>query len=85
MTLEKVLYTAKVRTTRRWKDTFMKYPLLRLVFVSLLVAQATSGTVSKYSPGPSASRPSNPRSYWKGPVIYRQHTRRSDTFRRGPR
>jgi hypothetical protein len=31
MTLEKVLYTAKVRTTGSWKDIFMKHPLLRLV------------------------------------------------------
>jgi hypothetical protein len=37
MTLEKVLYTAKVCTS--WKDTFMKDPLLRLVFVTLLAAQ----------------------------------------------
>ena len=80
MTLEKVLYTAKVHTTRRWKDTFMKHPLLRLVFVTLLAAQAIPN-----SPGPSASGPSNPRCYGKGPVIYRQLTRRSDTFRRGPR
>jgi hypothetical protein len=41
MTLEKGLYTAKVRTTGRWKDIFMKHPLLRLVFVTLLAAQAT--------------------------------------------
>jgi hypothetical protein len=45
MTLEKVLYTTKVRTTGSWKDIFMKYPLLRLVFVSLLAAQATPSTV----------------------------------------
>ena len=29
MTLEKVLYIAKVRTTGSWKDIFMKHPLLR--------------------------------------------------------
>jgi len=40
MTLEKVLYTAKVRTTVSWKDIFMKHPLLRLVFVTLLAVQA---------------------------------------------
>src|SRR6202166_3943996 len=40
MTLEKVLYTAKVRTTGSWKGTFIKHPLLRLVFVTLLAAQA---------------------------------------------
>jgi len=40
MTLEKVLYTAKVRTTGSWKDIFMKQPLLSLVFVTLLAVQA---------------------------------------------
>jgi hypothetical protein len=40
MTVEKVLYTAEVRTTGSWKDIFMKHPLLRLVFVTLLAAQA---------------------------------------------
>ncbi len=40
MTLEKVLYTAKVRPTGSWKDIFIKHPMLRLVFVTLLVAQA---------------------------------------------
>jgi hypothetical protein len=40
MTLEKALYTAKVCTTGSWKDTFIKHPLLRLVFVTLLAAQA---------------------------------------------
>lgn len=40
MTFEKILYTAKVRTTGSWKDIFMKHPLLRLVFVTLLAAQA---------------------------------------------
>jgi hypothetical protein len=44
MTLEKVLYTAKVRATSR-KNIFMKHPLLRLVFVTLLAAQATPSTV----------------------------------------
>jgi hypothetical protein len=45
MTLEKVLYTAKVCTTGSWKDTFVKHPLLRLVFVTLLAAQASPSTV----------------------------------------
>ena len=45
MTLKKALYAAKVRTADRWKDMFMKHPLLRLVFVTLLAAQATPGTV----------------------------------------
>jgi hypothetical protein len=40
MTVEKVLYTAKIRTTGSSKDIFMKHPLLRLVFVALLAAQA---------------------------------------------
>jgi hypothetical protein len=40
MTLEKVLYTAKIRTTGSSKDIFMKHPLLRLVFFTLLAAQA---------------------------------------------
>jgi hypothetical protein len=41
MTLEKELCSAKVCTTGSWKDIFMKHPLLRLVFVTLLAAQAT--------------------------------------------
>src|SRR6202047_3004274 len=41
MTLEKELYTAKIRTTGSCKDILMKHPLLRLVFVTLLAAQAT--------------------------------------------
>src|ERR1700745_1634858 len=45
MTLEKMLYTAKIRTTSRWKDIFIKHPLLSLVFVTLLAAQAIPGTV----------------------------------------
>jgi hypothetical protein len=45
MTLEKVLYTVKVRTTGSWKDIFMKHPLLRLAFVTLLAAHATPSTV----------------------------------------
>src|SRR5450755_2680975 len=45
MTLEKVLYTAKIRTTGSCKDIFMKHPLLRLIFVTLLAAQATPSTV----------------------------------------
>jgi hypothetical protein len=45
MTLEKMLYTAKVRTRDSWKDIFMKHLFLRLVFVTLLAALATPGTV----------------------------------------
>jgi hypothetical protein len=46
MAPEKILYTAKLNITRSLKDILMKHPLLRLVFVSLLAAQATPGTVS---------------------------------------
>src|SRR6202521_2923687 len=45
MALEKVLYTAKVRTTGIWSLIFMKHPLLRLVFVTLLDAQVAPNTV----------------------------------------
>src|SRR5712675_1836791 len=45
MTLEKVLYTAKIRITGSWKDIFMKHPLLGLAFVTLLAAQAIPSTV----------------------------------------
>src|SRR5438445_8425582 len=45
MTLKKALYAAKVRTTDSWKDSFMKRPMLRLAFVTLLAAQATPSTV----------------------------------------
>ena len=40
MTLEKALYTAKVCTTGSCKHALIKHPLLRLVFVTLLAAQA---------------------------------------------
>jgi hypothetical protein len=40
MTFEKLSYTAEVPTTGSWKDIFMKHSLLRLVFVTLLAAQA---------------------------------------------
>ena len=74
MALEKALYTAKVCTTCSCKHTLIK-PQLRLVFVGS----------AKCSLGTSASGPSNSRRYWKSSVIYRQLTRRSDTFGRGPR
>jgi len=45
MTLERVRYTANVRSTGSWKDIFMKHPLLRLVFITLLAAQTTPSTV----------------------------------------
>jgi hypothetical protein len=45
ISLERALYTTKVRTTGGWKNIFMKHPLLRFLFVTLLAAQATSSTV----------------------------------------
>src|ERR1700719_4999845 len=45
MILKKALCSPKVRTTGSGKDIFMKRPLLRLVFVSLLAAQATPSSV----------------------------------------
>jgi len=44
MTLQKVLYRTRVRITDSWKKAFMMHPLLRIVFISLLVAQATPNT-----------------------------------------
>jgi hypothetical protein len=44
MTLEKA-NTARVRIPARWKDIFMKQRLLRLVFVTLLAAQAAPSTL----------------------------------------
>jgi hypothetical protein len=45
MTLEKVLYPTRVHITGGWKKVLMLYPLLRIVFISLLAAQATPNTV----------------------------------------
>ena len=45
MTFEKVLCSSKVRITGSWKDIFIKHPLLRLAFVTLLTAQVTPSTV----------------------------------------
>jgi hypothetical protein len=53
MTVEKMLYTANVRSTGIWTDIFMKHPLLRLAFVTLLAAQATPSTVwAQVQPAP---------------------------------
>jgi len=41
MTLEKVLYPTRVHITGGWKKVLMMSPLLRIVFISLLAAQAT--------------------------------------------
>jgi len=45
MTLRKVLYRTRVRITNSWKKAFMMHPLFRVVFISLLAAQATPNTV----------------------------------------
>jgi hypothetical protein len=45
MTLKKVLYRTRVRITDSWKKVFMMHPVLRVVFISLLAAQATPNTV----------------------------------------
>jgi len=45
MTLKKVLYRIRVRITDSWKKAFMMHLLSRVVFISLLAAQATPNTV----------------------------------------
>src|SRR5258706_16385645 len=45
MTLKKVLYRTSVRITGSWKKALMMHPLLAVVFISLLAAQATPNTV----------------------------------------
>jgi hypothetical protein len=45
MTLKKVLYHTRVRITDSWKKAFMMHSLLRVVFISVLAAQATPNTV----------------------------------------
>src|SRR5437016_10198065 len=45
MTLEKVLYPTRVHITGGWKKVLMLHPLLRIVFISLLAAQAAPNTV----------------------------------------
>jgi hypothetical protein len=50
MTLEEVLYTARVRTSDSWKDIFMKLPLLRFVFATLLAPQVIPSTVWAQAP-----------------------------------
>jgi hypothetical protein len=44
MTLEKVLYPTRVHITGGWKNVLMMHPLSRIVFISLLAAQATPNT-----------------------------------------
>jgi hypothetical protein len=45
MTLERVLYPTRVHTTGGWKNVLMMHHLSRIVFISLLAAQATPNTV----------------------------------------
>jgi hypothetical protein len=45
MTLKKVLYRTRVRITGSWKKALMLHPLLPVVFISLLAAQATPNIV----------------------------------------
>src|SRR6266550_3150665 len=45
MTLEKMLYPTRVHITGGWKKVLMMRPLLRIVFIFLLAAQATPNTV----------------------------------------
>ena len=45
MTIEKMLYPTRVHITGAWKNVLMMHPLSRIVFISLLAAQATPNTV----------------------------------------
>src|SRR6478735_3820675 len=45
MNRENVLYLTKVHITGGWKNVLMMHPLSRIVFIALLVAQATPNTV----------------------------------------
>jgi hypothetical protein len=45
MTLERVLYPTRIHTTGGWKNVLMMHHLSRIVFISLLAAQATPNTV----------------------------------------
>lgn len=44
MTIRKMLYRNRVRIGDSWKKAFTIHPLLRLIFISLLAAQATPNT-----------------------------------------
>ena len=56
MTLEKVLYPAGVYITAGWKDALMRHPLSRIVFISLLAAQAIPNAVwAQVKPAPPLS------------------------------
>ena len=45
MTLEKVLYPTRVHIRGGWKNVLLRHPLSRIVFISLLAAQAAPNTV----------------------------------------
>jgi len=45
MTLEKVFHPTRVHITGGWKKVLMMRPLLRIIFISLLAAQATPNAV----------------------------------------
>src|SRR5713226_4775735 len=45
MTLEKVSYPTRVHIRGGWKNVLLRHPLSRIVFISLLAAQATPSTV----------------------------------------
>src|SRR5712671_3285113 len=56
MTLKKVLYPTRVHITGAWKNVLMMHPLSRIVFISLLAAQATPNTVwAQVKPAPPIS------------------------------
>ncbi|WP_263365516.1 hypothetical protein [Edaphobacter bradus] len=57
MTLEKVSYTAYNRIAGGWKNILMKHPLLHLVCVFLLAAQATPTVVQAQVSSAPASTP----------------------------
>ena len=45
MPLEKVLYRTRVHIRGGWKNVLLRHPLSRIVFISMLAAQATPSTV----------------------------------------
>src|SRR6266446_3220490 len=45
MPLEKVLYPTRVHIRGGWKNVLLRHPLSRIVFISMLAAQATPSTV----------------------------------------
>ena len=82
MTPEQVRYTPEAHTTRGWKTLLMNNRLLRLAFISLLIAQATPSTVCAQT---NAAPPLSGRRYRKGSVSQREFARHSDAIRRSRR